>query len=583
MTTEPGSAAAPPAAVFSSSHWGRRMAILSVPVALDATVRLLHPDLHTTTYYYAGIMVLLIAWAIALTGRSGGVRRWTGWMIPILVLGSIGLLRVVPEQTGMGIMVVFPALWLGVDKRLPGVAVASVSVLVLQALPGLVYLGGTASTWVASVQLCLVATICALSQSWIADGWRSHESQLHERQVRLGETMRRLSAGQALNEAIMNAVDVGLVGLRSDGSYAAMNEYHRGFLELAFPDGHRGYAGQLGWVFEEEGITLLTRDQMPTYRAQRGEEFSDCLIWVGKDPATRRALAVSARQVGGDGEVAAVLVDKDVTDLVQALRARDEFVATVSHELRTPLTSILGYLDLAVTDVPERDPRRGYLEVVQRNARRLLRLVNDLLLTAQTAQGVLDLDRRPIDLSVVVGVCADDLRGRAVSAEVDVETDLQPGTWVHGDHERLAEVIDNLITNAIKYSHAGGSVRVRLVTTDVRDGAPPEVVLTVGDDGIGISESDRSQLFTKFFRTQEAQRRAIQGVGLGLSISRSIISAHDGSIEVHSEQGVGTTFVVRLPLATRPTTDDRSGTPGDRGAAESRPRHAARHRAPRVR
>ena len=354
--------------------------------------------------------------------------------------------------------------------------------------------------------------------------------------------MGRLSAGQTLNEAIMNTVDVGLVGLRSDGSYAAVNDHYQRFLDMAFPDGHRGRAGQLGWVFEEDGTTFLTRDKIPTVRALRGEEFTDYLIWVGEDPAKRRALAVSARQVDGDGEVAAVLVDKDVTDLVRALRAKDEFVATVSHELRTPLTSILGYLDLAVRDVPERDPRRGYLEVVQRNARRLLRLVNDLLLTAQTERGLLDLDRRPVDLSGVVLESVTDLRARARAADVELAVDAEPDTWIAGDRERLAEVIDNLITNAIKYSHAGGQVRVRVSVTE-RPGMPgDQVVLSVADDGIGIAEEDLAQLFTKFFRTHEAQRRAIQGIGLGLSISKSIINGHDGTIEVHSEPGVGTTF-----------------------------------------
>ncbi len=573
MTTEQGSTAAPPAAsAFSSSHWGRRMAIVTVPVCLDVSLRLLHPDLHVTALYCVGIGVLLLGWVIALGARSPQANGWAGWTIPIVVLAAVGLLRVVPEPTGLGIIAALPAMWLGVDKRLPGVAVASAAVLVTQAAPGLISLGPTAATWVGSVQLCLVATICALSQSWIADGWRTHESQLHERQVQLSQTMRRLSAGQALNGAIMNAVDVGLVGLRRDGTYSAMNSHHKKFMESAFPDGHRGYAGQLGWVFDEDGTTFLTRDKMPTVRAHNGEEFSDYVIWVGEEPAERRALAVSAKRVDGGGDdVAAVLVYKDVTDLVRALRVRDEFVATVSHELRTPLTSILGYLDLAVTDVPERDPRRGYLEVVQRNARRLLRLVNDLLLTAQTERGVLDLDRCRVDLSEVVSESIDDLRARAEAVDVSVELDVQREAWVAGDRERLAEVIDNLITNAVKYSHVGGTVWVRLAVAQ-EDEAAPTVVLSVGDDGIGIAESDRRQLFTKFFRTQEAQRRAIQGVGLGLSISRSIVAGHGGSIEVESEQGVGTTFEVRLPLATGPSPDapdDLSELPDSLGPARA--------------
>lgn len=562
MPSDAGATALTRAVAFSSSSWHRRMGIVTVPVALDVGARSLHPSLHTTPQYFVGMLVLVVAWVLALLAHRRLGQGWAGWVIPVVVLAAIGLMRVVPELTGMGILVVFPALWLGVDKRWPGVALASVAVLLLQALPGVILTRADAATWVGSVQLCLVATICALTQAWIAEGWTSHESQLHVRQEQLTDSMRRLAAGQALNEAIMDAVDVGLLGLRADGTISAMNAQHRKFLDLAFPEGFRGRAGQMGWVFDADGLTLLKREQLPTVRAQHGEEFHDCLVWVGREPGERKALAVSAMKVeGDDDEVVSVLVFKDVTDLVRALRVKDEFVAMVSHELRTPLTSILGYLDLAALDVSPKDPRRGYLEVVQRNARRLLRLVNDLLVTAQTERGVLELDRHPVDLVRLVQESTDDLRGRAVEAGVDVVLDLQPGLWVSGDRDRLAEVVDNLVTNAVKYSHRGGAVRVRLTAAEAAGDAGLQAALTVSDDGIGIEEADRRQLFTKFFRAQEAQRRAIQGVGLGLSISKAIVTGHGGTIEVHSEPGVGTTFEVRLPMAAAPDAGRLQGLP----------------------
>ena len=136
-------------------------------------------------------------------------------------------------------------------------------------------------------------------------------------------------------------------------------------------------------------------------------------------------------------------------------------------------------------------------------------------------------------------------------------------------------MIDNLITNAIKYSHAGGQVRVRCPSPNGPGSPGDQVVLSVADDGIGIAEEDLAQLFTKFFRTHEAQRRAIQGIGLGLSISKSIINGHDGTIEVHSEPRVGTTFEVRLPLVDRETSDAMAELPRRRGAPTPDPRRAA--------
>ena len=132
-----------------------------------------------------------------------------------------------------------------------------------------------------------------------------------------------------------------------------MNPRHAEFLALAYPDGHRGWAGQTGHVYAADGTTPLEREEMPTMRAGRGEVLHDYLIWVGPEPGQRRALAVSSTpHYAEDGTFAgAVLAYHDITDLVTAVRIKDEFVASVSHELRTPLTSIIGYVDVLLDDV----------------------------------------------------------------------------------------------------------------------------------------------------------------------------------------------------------------------------------------
>ena len=142
-----------------------------------------------------------------------------------------------------------------------------------------------------------------------------------------------------LTKTIVNGVDVGLVAIDAKGAYDSMNPRHEDFMALAYPDGHDGQAGQLGWVFAADGTTFLARDAMPTIQAAQGD-LHDYLIWVGEDPDQRRALAISSRRITGeDGRAnGQVLVYKDVTDLVGALRVKDDFVASVSHELRTPLT-----------------------------------------------------------------------------------------------------------------------------------------------------------------------------------------------------------------------------------------------------
>jgi signal transduction histidine kinase len=239
-------------------------------------------------------------------------------------------------------------------------------------------------------------------------------------------------------------------------------------------------------------------------------------------------------------------IDRDNAARAEELiRLRDEFVATVSHELRTPLTSILGYLELiGDDDSAARTPeQRAFLEIVQRNAERLVSLVSDLLLVAEARDRSISLDLRNVDLGELAAECVEAAKPTAAAKEIALSlSDGSPGQ-LEGDRIRLAQVIDNLISNAIKFTPAGGSVTVR---TAQRDGS---VSFEVSDSGTGISAADQAQLFTPFFRSRTATAQAIQGTGLGLTITKAIVEAHEGTIAVESALGSGTTFRVQVPRA----------------------------------
>jgi two-component system phosphate regulon sensor histidine kinase PhoR len=291
-------------------------------------------------------------------------------------------------------------------------------------------------------------------------------------------------------------------------------------------------------------VTRLTREEMPSVRAMQGQGFVDYVIWVGRDATRQRALSVSGRPVVDDkGEFdGAVLAYKDITELMSALKVKDEFVASVSHELRTPLTVVMGYLDLILAGGRTDTAVQHQLQVVRRNAERLLRMVDDLLLTARFEQGQLIVDLRETDLAELVREALADLEPRAEAAGVALEVLVDGPVVVGADQVRMRQVVDNLVSNAIKYTPSGGTVRVLL---------EPEgdlVDLVVADSGIGISAEDRPRLFTKFFRAAEAEAMAIPGIGLGLAITDAVVEAHHGSILVDSEVGRGSTFRVRLPL-----------------------------------
>ncbi len=269
-----------------------------------------------------------------------------------------------------------------------------------------------------------------------------------------------------------------------------------------------------------------------------------------EDPRTGR---IYTRYVAGLEEVEVglhgrIVVLSDVTARREAERMKDEFSALVSHELRTPLTSIIGYLEL-LRDDAERDgedpaarQRAQFLTVVDRNAKRLLRLVGDLLFVAQVEAGKLGLEEGDVDLGAVARESVEAAAPRAASGGVELTLEATDVPLVRGDRDRLAQALDNLVSNAIKFTPDGGRVVVRLMAEDDR------AVLEVSDTGIGISEADMQQLFQRFFRTQRATTAAIPGVGLGLTIAQAIVHGHEGRISVRSLDGEGTTFRVELPL-----------------------------------
>ena len=230
----------------------------------------------------------------------------------------------------------------------------------------------------------------------------------------------------------------------------------------------------------------------------------------------------------------------------EAERLKSEFFALVSHELRTPLTSIVGYVDIVraeeAGEINERQAR--YLGVVDRNARRLIRLVGDLLFVAQVEAGKLSLERGEVDLGTIASEAVEAARPHADGKGVLLTLDTQ-SLELHGaDSDRLGQLLDNLLTNALKFTGEGGRVEVR-----VRE-ARGKARIEVSDTGVGIAHEDIDRLFERFYRAQAATDAAIQGIGLGLSICKAIAEAHGGSIAVESELGNGTTFTVELPMAS---------------------------------
>ncbi len=284
-------------------------------------------------------------------------------------------------------------------------------------------------------------------------------------------------------------------------------------------------------------------------------------LCVGEDVTEREAMHRALLTALGHQQEA---VDR----LTELERVKADFVATVSHELRTPLTSMIGYLELLDDgEVGElTGPQRSLTGRVQRNSRRLLLLVEDLLLLSQIETRQMTMQPQSTDLRAGVAAVLESLACTLATRDLEVVSRVpQAAVPLEADPEQLERMLHNLVGNAVKFTPDGGRVEVVLGETE------DAVEVTVHDTGMGIPEAEQEQLFTRFFRASTASSQAIQGAGLGLTIVRAIVTAHAGQVTISSSEGVGTTVSVSLPRRLPAAAQVQSATPYSRSPASPSP------------
>jgi signal transduction histidine kinase len=240
-------------------------------------------------------------------------------------------------------------------------------------------------------------------------------------------------------------------------------------------------------------------------------------------------------------------VFNEMTQRLQAARQMQiDMVANVSHELRTPLTSIKGLVEtLRAGAVDDPEVRDDFLETVEHETDRLIRLINDLLLLSRVDSDALSMKQEPVDLphlvQVTVGQLVPQAENRQVRLEVEASRDIP---YVRVDRDRIEQVLVNLLDNAIKYSRPGGKIIINLAEVE-----RSQVKVSVQDEGIGISAGELARIGERFYRADKARSRAEGGSGLGLAIARSLVEAHGGQLWLESEEGQGTVVNFTLPQA----------------------------------
>ena len=352
---------------------------------------------------------------------------------------------------------------------------------------------------------------------------------IFKRQQELNRQIDERVSGQ---KAILSAIQDGLLVVDGRRRLALLN---RAFCDL-FKIGEDSLGAPLLESVRDPAVEKIVGETFRRRQPSRGE------LVIG----TREFQMTSVPMGNANGEITgAVILFHDITELKRADEIRRDFVANVSHELRTPLSILRGYIETMLDDpkMPRAECAR-ILEVMEQHSKRLGLLANDLLTLAQLESGSSTLQLSEIDLAQFLDGLARDWRKKFTTKALKVVIDL-PANFpsIRADETRLREVFDNLLDNAVKYSNKNGEIRLGAE----RRGR--EIVLSVSDEGIGVSQEDLPRIFERFYRADKARSRELGGTGLGLSIVKHIAQLHGGRVEADSEVGKGTTIRVIFPIA----------------------------------
>ncbi|MDQ1545752.1 MAG: hypothetical protein QOH69_656 [Actinomycetota bacterium] len=562
---------------------GLKQLPLTIAFVISLILLLFVPGIQITNLVLAtlGIILLFVATVLsALLTIRPKLDRWS-IVIPLIDFLAIGAFR---TGTGgimslFGAMVVLPVVWVAAEKGRRYILIAAagaVAALILPYVTGAIEFRNASDvvrwTFAPLVYLFVASIINELARQSRSQLHAIHElanekermlqrtfeyaSQLEESEAkfRAADRMFRGVWAAVTEQSVIGTDETGLIDAWNPGAVKMLGlswqetEGKRHVFDFHLPDELEDRARELNYP---PGATVLNPGFSALVESARlGSAESREWTYVRADGTTIPvSLSVTQRVNESGATVGYLFVAADVTQAREVARLKDEFVGLISHELRTPLSSILGYLELLRDDDtnPLSEEQEQYLAVAERNAHRLLRLVGDLLFTAQVESGKFPLDLKDVELEHIVTAAVESARPAAAAAGITVNeevTDASP--VVYGDPVRLGQVCDNLISNAIKFTPKGGTVTVSLAKSAT------DAVVTVRDTGMGIAASELDQLFSRFFRATTATRNAVPGVGLGLTITKAIVTAHHGEMGVSSEEGVGTEFSVTLPLAAQP-------------------------------
>lgn len=513
---------------------------------------IIDPSALASPMFFGGVVTIF-----SVTGLAAAIpwRRIAKiWIaaLPVLDILAISLIRQDQPQLGATLLFVFPAIWMSMHFGFWGAATSVV-------LPAILTWGGeflrdNAESIDPEIlpRLGVVPIVLGFVATTVFTTTRRAAAQrsLLQQQADLFEQALQSSRRQKQTlDELFDAVDFGVIGFDGTGRVNLINRAQR---EMVAPFGVGDGSIVPAVIYREDRTTAYEEHERPFQRALRGEAIDRETVWFGEPGEVQAAILTSSRPVVDDhGDYdGGVIVFRDITAELKAVKARDDLVASVSHELRTPLTSIVGYTELALDeDIP--DSTRSMLEITSRNADRMLGIVADLLAAASESTQTLLMVFAPCDLAQIVRDGIESIRPVASISHITFTTPELETLVFDADAFRLRQVVDNILSNAVKYNVAYGRIDVTLQTS--ADGVAE---LRVHDTGRGMTDAEQAHLFDRFYRADSVRNSAVHGSGLGLSISRDIVHQHGGDLRLESARGKGTTAIMTIPMADRePATE----------------------------
>ena len=520
------------------SVWQWQLIFTFSVVAITVAVGVLDVGLLATPGFLFGILVIVIASIATLVTPWARIPKHSAFVLPLVDIVAIGFLTL--SQPSLGFLWVFPIAWIATYYGNLEI-VASLAAVALMNLADPQHWDFSPGVIVELLIILLALAFLAITISVGAHRIRAFRNLARNQARRLASTLERVQSAEHRVNTVFDSITVALARVARGGEIVSANAAYRELYSLDAQD----LRFPLGGAVEYSAYRgrALAPTETALARAGRGEIVERERLWLFDRSGTWRALGLSIRPAGANsiGEDTFVVELEDLTAVAEAQHERPHVSRVVAHELRNPLTAILGHADLLLEGAPLSPAQRDHVNVIESASERMLTLIQGILAPATDA----DEQQTRFDAADLVTSAIEAFTPAASASELALDTVVAGPLVVEGDEFRLRQVIDNILSNAIKYSDRG-TLRVAAAVDD--DGW---VAVSIADEGIGMSADDVEKVFTPYFRAQTAQEGGVPGTGLGMGIARDIVESHGGSITVESALGRGTTVTVRLPAAGR--------------------------------